>query len=153
VTDKVVCEMDRPAADAPPAVASPHPARARFASGVTGGEAVVDLRDVTVRYGAVTVLDRVSLRVAPGEHWTITGPNGAGKSTLLSLILADNPQAYVNHVEVFGRCRGSGESIWEIKERIGWVSPEIHAYYPAGALALDVVGSGFFGSVGLHATL
>ena len=93
------------------------------------------------------------LCVAPGERWIITGPNGAGKSTLLSLVLADNPQAYVNHVEVFGRRRGSGESIWEIKERIGWVSPEIQAYYPAGALALDVVGSGFFGSVGLHATL
>jgi molybdate transport system ATP-binding protein len=113
----------------------------------------VDLREVTVRYGGVTALDRVSLRVAAGEHWAIAGPNGAGKSTLLSLVLADNPQAYANHVEVLGRRRGGGESIWELKGRIGWVSPEIHAYHPAGALALDVVASGFFGSLGLHAAL
>jgi molybdate transport system ATP-binding protein len=149
----VVSESDRPAAYSPRPSGPTALHRSAAPVGAAGGEPLVDLRDVTVRYGAVTVLDGVSLRVAPGEHWMITGPNGAGKSTLLSLILADNPQAYANRVEVFGRRRGSGESIWEIKERIGWVSPEIHAYHPAGALALDVVGSGFFGSIGLHATL
>ena len=150
---RVVSECGRPAAGTLPVAAAPDPAPPRLAPPPRGGGPLVDLREVTVRYGGVTALDRVSLRVAPGEHWTISGPNGAGKSTLLSLVLADNPQAYANHVEVLGHRRGSGESIWELKERIGWVSPEIHAYYPMAALALDVVGSGFFGSVGLHAVL
>jgi molybdate transport system ATP-binding protein len=114
---------------------------------------LLELRDVTVRYGGMVALDRVSLRVEPGQHWAITGPNGAGKTTLLSLILADHPQAYVNHVELFGRRRGTGESIWEIKSRIGWVSPELHAHFPAGTRAVEVVGSGFHATVGLFAGL
>ena len=117
------------------------------------GEAIVDLREVTVRYGSVIALDRVTVRIAAGERWSITGPNGAGKTTLLSLILADHPQAYANHVEVFGRRRGAGESIWEVKARIGWVSPELHAHHPQHVRALDVVGSGFFASIGLHGPL
>jgi len=57
----------------------------------------------------------------------VSGPNGAGKSTLLSLITADNPQAYANEIWLFDRRRGSGESIWDIKKRIGFVSPELHS--------------------------
>jgi len=69
---------------------------------------------------------------------------------LLSLILADNPQAYANDITLFGKRRGSGESIWEIKQSIGWVAPELHLYYPRSATCLDVVCSGFFDSVGLY---
>jgi len=105
---------------------------------------------VTIRYGATTILDHVSFRLRRGEHWAISGPNGAGKSTLLSLVLGDNPQAYANRVRLFGRQRGSGESIWELKARIGAVSPELHAHYPAETRVLDAVCSGLFGSVGLY---
>ena len=49
----------------------------------------------------------------------IVGPNGCGKSTLLALICGDNPRAYGQHVSLFGRARGSGESVWEIKQRFG----------------------------------
>jgi molybdate transport system ATP-binding protein len=80
----------------------------------------------------------------------VLGPNGAGKTTLLSLILADNPQAYANDITLFGRRRGSGESIWEIKQSIGWVAPELQLYYPKSATCLDVICSGFFDSVGLY---
>lgn len=149
---RVVSQIDRSAV-ARPSADGPDAAPRRLPSPPAAAEALVDLREVTVRYGGVTVLDRVSLRVARGEHWRITGPNGAGKSTLLSLVLADNPQAYANHVEVLGRRWGGGQSIWDVRGRIGWVSPEIHACHPPGALALDVVASGLFGSVGLHAAL
>ncbi len=149
---RVVEEVDPSSVASPPATAS-RGAPARLRRAPAGERALVDLREVTVRYGGVTVLDGVSLRVAPGEHWRITGRNGAGKSTLLSLVLADNPQAYANHVEVFGQRWGCGQSIWNVKERIGYVSPELHAYYPAGALALEVVAAGFFASVGVHAAL
>ena len=113
------------------------------------GDILVQLRQVTVRFGATIILDRVSWRVREGENWALVGPNGSGKTTLLSLILADNPQAYANDVRVFGRQRGDGESIWEVKERLGHVSPEAQFHQPPGVTALDAICSGFFDSLGL----
>ena len=112
-------------------------------------EPIVELRSVTVRYGETLILDRVDFCLRRGEHWALLGPNGAGKSTLLSLLLGDNPQAYANDVRLFGRARGSGESIWDIKSRIGWVAPELLLHYPSDLRCLDVVLSGFHSSLGL----
>ena len=78
------------------------------------------------------------------------GINGSGKSTLLSLLCGDNPQAYANDITLFDRKRGSGESIWDIKKSIGYISPEMHLYYMKNVRCLDVVGSGFFDTVGLY---
>ena len=80
----------------------------------------------------------------------ILGPNGSGKTTLLNLITADNPQAYANRIYLFGRRRGSGESIWDIKQRIGIVSSEFQIRYRKPITAFEVVLSGFFDSVGLY---
>jgi molybdate transport system ATP-binding protein len=113
-------------------------------------ETLVEMNGVTVRYGDAVILDNVSFSLRRGEHCALLGPNGAGKSTLLSLLLADNPQAYANDIRLFGRPRGSGESIWDIKSRIGWVAPELLLHYPAGWSCREVVLSGFFASVGLY---
>lgn len=115
------------------------------------GELLVEMKSVTIRYGEAVILDHVDFCLRRGEHCALLGPNGAGKSTLLSLLLADNPQAYANDIRLFGRARGSGESIWDIKARIGWVAPELLLHYPQGWSALDVVVSGFFSSLGLFA--
>jgi molybdate transport system ATP-binding protein len=96
-------------------------------------ETAVKLDGVTVTYGGNTLLNSVNWTVRNGEKWAVTGPNGSGKSMLLSLIFADNPQAYSNAVTLFDRRRGTGESIWDVKERIGFVSSEMHAYWPGGA--------------------
>ena len=111
---------------------------------------VVHMDDISVNYGDTAVLTHIDWRVLPGERWVLRGHNGAGKSTLLSLIVADNPQAYANRIILFGQPRGSGESIWEVKQNMGWVSPELHIYYHQDATCLDVVCSGFFDSVGLY---
>jgi molybdate transport system ATP-binding protein len=113
------------------------------------GEELVRLRNVTVRYGAATILRNINWTVHAGESWALLGPNGSGKTTLLSLILGDNPQAYRNDVTVFANQRGSGESIWEIKKHIGWVSPELHVHFDDSATCLEVVESGFHDSIGL----
>ncbi len=116
----------------------------------TGDRVLVQMAGVSVVYGGVQILKGIDWTVRQGEHWALLGPNGAGKTTLLSLILGDNPQAYANSVMLFGRRRGSGESIWEIKRRIGWVAPELQLYYPRRVSCFDVVCSGFFASVGRH---
>jgi molybdate transport system ATP-binding protein len=111
---------------------------------------LVDMKRVNVSYRGTCILQDVDWTVRRGEHWALLGPNGAGKTTLLSLILGDHPQAYANHVALFGQRRGSGESIWEIKRRIGWVAPELHLYYPRDITGLQAVGSGFYDSIGLY---
>ncbi len=111
--------------------------------------AVIRMRGVTVRYGERVILDALDWTVREGEHWALTGANGSGKSTLLSLICADNPRAYACDIELFGRPRGSGETIWDIKRNIGYVSPELHRAFQVDAPALDIVASGLFDTEGL----
>ena len=111
---------------------------------------LVELRRATVRYGETTVLDRVSWILRRGEHWALLGPNGSGKSTLLELIHGDNLQAYANEVWLFGRRRGSGESLWEIREKLGFVSARLQATYRRSLPVREVVASGFFDSIGLY---
>jgi molybdate transport system ATP-binding protein len=131
-----------------PAVAVP--LRSDTEWGPTSRPVLVRMRGVSVSYNGNKVLDNVNWTIRQGQHWALLGPNGAGKSTLLGLILGDHPQAYANDIALFGRQKGVGESIWEIKQKIGWVSPELHLYYPKHLSCLDVVCSGFFDSVGLY---
>ena len=111
--------------------------------------AVIRLRNVTIRFGERIILNSLNWTVREGEHWALTGANGSGKSTLLSLINADNPQAYAHDIELFGRPRGTGETIWDIKRRIGFVSPELHRAFRQDATALNIVTSGHFDTEGL----
>jgi molybdate transport system ATP-binding protein len=111
---------------------------------------IVVMNDVTVQYDDHVVLNKVNWTVKPYEHWQICGANGCGKSTLLSLITGDNPQGYCNDLTLFGIKRGSGESIWDIKKHIGYVSPSFHLEYRVGAPVINVILSGYFDSIGLY---
>ena len=111
---------------------------------------VVELRHVTIRYGERTILNDINWTIMQGEHWALSGRNGSGKSTLLSLICADNPQGYACDISLFGRQRGTGETIWDIKRRIGYVSPEMHRSYQRNLPALQIVASGLKDTVGLY---
>ena len=110
----------------------------------------VHLRNVTIQYGEKVILSDINWEVKSGDRWALSGPNGAGKSTLLSLITADNPQAYSQDIILFDRKRGTGESIWDIKKRIGYVSPELHVYFREPANVFNVVGSGLFDTLGVY---
>ena len=111
---------------------------------------VVQLDGVSIRYGNRVILDALDWTVNSGERWALSGTNGSGKSTLLSLVCADNPQSYACRISLFGRKRGSGESIWDIKKHIGYVSPEMHRAYLKQLPAVDIVASGLYDSVGLY---
>ena len=113
-------------------------------------ERIVDLHKVSIQYGNRTILKSLDWTVHNGERWALSGENGAGKSTLLSLVCADNPQSYACDITLFDRRRGTGESIWEIKKHIGYVSPEMHRAYLKNLPAIDIVASGLHDSVGLY---
>lgn len=111
---------------------------------------LVVMNQVKVEYVDGLIFDNVNWQIHRGEHWQIRGPNGCGKSTLLGLILGDHPQCYSNDIQVLGMQRGSGESIWQVKKRIGVVSSSLHLQYRVNCSALDVILSGFFDSIGLY---
>ena len=111
---------------------------------------VVRLNKVSIRYGDRTILKELDWTVMRGQKWALSGENGAGKSTLLSLVCADNPQSYACDIRLFGRKRGTGESIWEIKKHIGYVSPEMHRAYLKNLPATEIVASGLHDSIGLY---
>ncbi|WYX00136.1 molybdate ABC transporter ATP-binding protein ModF [Proteus vulgaris] len=108
------------------------------------------LKDGVVSYNDKPVLHHLSWEVKPQQHWQILGPNGAGKSTLLSLITGDHPQGYSNDLTLFGRKRGSGETIWEIKRHIGYVSNALHQSYRVSSSVKNVIISGFHDSIGIY---
>ena len=116
-------------------------------------EIAVKMEKVQIKYGTKTILSDFSWEVKRGERWAIKGPNGAGKSTMISLITADNPQAYSQNITLFDRKRGTGESIWDIKRKIGYLSPELHLYFKEGGSCFSVVASGLFDTLGLFKRL
>jgi molybdate transport system ATP-binding protein len=109
--------------------------------------------NLSVNYNNRNILDNINWEVKKGECWNVSGHNGSGKSTLLSLVNGDNPQAFANEIYLFDRKKGSGESIWDIKRQIGYVSPELHHYFDSAASCYEVVASGLFDTIGLFKQL
>ncbi len=114
---------------------------------------VIKMKNIKIQYGKKIILNLNEWEVRSGEKWIIKGKNGSGKSTLLSVIMADHPQAYSNEIYLFGSRRGTGESIWEIKRRIGYFSPELLRFYALHRKADEVIASGFSDILGKVAGL
>lgn len=109
----------------------------------------VHLRNINVSYGGKKVLDTINWQVKKGEKWALVGPNGSGKSTLLSILTADNPQRFANDYDLFDLKRG-GASMWDVKSKIGHVSPELHLYFPQETTVFKTIASGFFDATGVY---
>jgi molybdate transport system ATP-binding protein len=121
-------------------------------AGASPSREIIELRNVSVAHGGRTILHDINWTVRAGERWAVFGPNGSGKTTLLSLLCGDHPQAYSNDVKLFGRRRGTGESIWDVKRRIGLLSPEFHLYFSEPLSAERVAATGFFDGVADRST-
>ena len=114
------------------------------------GDTLVQFNNVCVNYNNRTIVKNINWTVKKGEFWQLIGPNGAGKSTLLSLITGENPKAYGQDIHIFGRKKGSGESIWDLKKRIGYFSTTITELFSRNQTLEHLILSGFFDSVGLY---
>ncbi|MDE6443846.1 MAG: ATP-binding cassette domain-containing protein, partial [Muribaculaceae bacterium] len=103
------------------------------------------------RHRQIVIRDRIirdeNWEIHKGDCWALTGKNGSGKSLLLSMVCADNPQGYANDIVLFDRKRGSGESIWEIKDAIGYVSPEMQLFFKSGSNVREIVMQGLRNSL------
>ncbi len=113
---------------------------------------LVEMNNVNVGWDDHKVLRNLTWKLKRGEHWLVRGPNGSGKTTLLELITGDNMQVFSNDIKIFGNRRGSGETIWDIKKRLGIVSYRMHVEYRmlGGTSLLAVIISGFRDSIGLY---
>ncbi|SDS00048.1 molybdate transport system ATP-binding protein [Halopseudomonas sabulinigri] len=114
------------------------------------GQSLVRLKDATIKYGDTVIVNKLNWTIEPGQHWQLSGPNGSGKTGVLSLITGDHPQCYTNDIYVFGFQRGNGESIWQIKQFIGYVSTTLQWEYRVSTSCKNVIISGFHDSIGLY---
>lgn len=116
-------------------------------------EVMVEMKNISIQYGDHIILHNLDWKIKSGERWLLKGRNGAGKSSLLSMITGDHPQAYSNEIYLFGKRRGTGESIWDIKQKTGYISPELHAYFDKNITCSQAIGSGYFDTIGLYKKL
>ncbi|MCG1036940.1 ATP-binding cassette domain-containing protein [Polaribacter sargassicola] len=113
---------------------------------------LISLQNVTVSYDDRCILNNINWTIHKNEFWQLIGPNGSGKTTILSMIYGNNVKAYGQEVYLFGNKKGSGESVWEIKEKIGYFSPSILELFKRKITVEQMLISGFFDSIGLYQT-
>lgn len=111
---------------------------------------LVQMKNVTISYGDKVVVRGINWDIKPGEFWYLAGPNGSGKTTLLSLITGDNPKAYGQDIKLFGYQKGSGESVWDIKEEIGYFTPAMTDRFRGYHTLEHMLISGLVDSIGLY---
>lgn len=121
-----------------------------YATNVANINPLIELRSVSVSYEEKQVLTDVNWIIHKGEFWQLTGPNGSGKSTLVTMICGDNPKAYGQNIMLFGRKKGSGETIWDIKRQIGYFTPNMMVRFTRNDTVENMIISGLNDSVGLY---
>ncbi|MBB1487059.1 ABC transporter ATP-binding protein [Oceanospirillum sediminis] len=113
---------------------------------------LLDIRNADAWVNQNKIFNGLNLQIEQGEKIAVLGPNGAGKSTLLKLITREiYPVVKENsYIRLYG---SETINLWELRKKIGLLSQDLQADYTPYCTGLDVVLSGFFGSVGQHGHL
>ena len=114
------------------------------------GDELVALHNNTIRFGDKTILKKISWTIKKGEFWQLIGKNGSGKTTILSMITGENPKGYGQDLFLFGQKKGSGESIWDIKQKIGYFTPAMTDKFTGYHSVEHMLISGLNDSIGLY---
>lgn len=113
-------------------------------------EVLIDFRKVDMNYGPTPILSQIDWKIEKGDFWELRGPNGSGKTSLITMIIGDNPKAYGQELYLFGNRKGSGESVWDIKAKIGYFTPALTDRFRGNHTAEAMLISGLLDSVGLY---
>ena len=117
---------------------------------VSSNNSIIEMKNVRLAYGNNVVFEDLCWTVHKYENWVVSGPDGSGKSSLLKMVNGENTQAYANDISLFGEKKGANMNLWQLREKIGYVSSDMHAKYPPNVKGREIVGSGFFNSIGLY---
>lgn len=109
-------------------------------------DAVVQLDNVHLNRGGLTLVGPLSWQVEEDERWVILGPNGAGKTSLLSLA-AGKEYPTSGTVRILQEQLGQ-TNIADLSPRLGIVSTSMMQRLPAGEKSIDLVLSAAYGVVG-----
>lgn len=115
-----------------------------------GINTLVSFKDVNVSFEGRQVLQNINWAIKPGEFWQLKGPNGSGKSTLLNMITGESHKGYGQDLTLFGHKKGSGESVWDIKELLGYFTPAMVDRFRGYHSVEHMLISGLHDSVGLY---
>jgi molybdate transport system ATP-binding protein len=121
-------------------VQAPHGAPGPQAS--LSDEPVLEYHHLNLSPGGKPLFTDFTWVIRKGERWGLLGENGSGKSTLMALAAGDHPRVYAQDVRLFGSRRGTGESIWDLKKRMGQVAPEIQTYARHNLTLAQMVATG-----------
>ncbi len=113
-------------------------------------DVLIEFRNVDLSYQSSRILHKINWRIEKGDFWELRGPNGSGKTSLITMIIGDNPKAYGTELYLFGTRKGSGESVWDIKEKIGYFTPALTDRFRGNHSAEAMLISGLLDSVGLY---
>jgi len=111
---------------------------------------LVCFKNVTVSYEERVILKDINWTINRGEFWQLIGPNGSGKTTLLTMINGDNPKAYNQNLTLFGKRKGTGETVWEIKQKVGYLTPSMTDLFSTRHTVEEMIVCGFLDSIGLY---
>ncbi len=114
------------------------------------GKVLIELNNISVSYDGRPILNNINWKILPGSFWQLVGKNGSGKTTLLSMITGENSKGYGQDLYIFGKKKGSGESIWDIKKKIGYFTPSMVDKFSGHHTAINMLISGLTDSVGLY---
>src|ERR1700691_1487945 len=106
---------------------------------------ILAVTGLTVRRGDAVILDSISWRLHPGEHWVILGANGSGKTSLLSA-LTGYLMPTAGEISLLGETYG--QSDWrELRKKIGLVSSSVRQMMADDEPALETVASGKYAMI------